>query len=132
MNDHRCRRSTEIDSPTASLEAQRAAVEAFARQHGGAIVASYVEVETGKRSGRPELAKAPCAARKAKATLLIAKLDQLARNFAFIANRMDAGVEFLARDQPFASRLALTFWRPCQRTKPAGSPTASLTCSILQ
>jgi DNA invertase Pin-like site-specific DNA recombinase len=71
-------------------------------------VASYVEVETGKRSSdRPELAKALCAARKAKATLLIAKLDRLARNVAFIANLMDAGVEFLACDQPFASRLTL-------------------------
>jgi len=89
------------------LEAQRAAVEAFARQHGGTIVASYVEVETGKRSDRPELAKALCVARKAKATLLIAKLDRLARNVAFIANLMDAGVEFLACDQPFASRLTL-------------------------
>ena len=48
-----------------------------------------------------------CAARKAKATLLIAKLDRLARNVAFIANLMDAGVEFLACDQPFASRLTL-------------------------
>ncbi|GEP59651.1 recombinase family protein [Reyranella soli] len=89
------------------LEAQRAAVEAFARQHGGAIVASYIEVETGKRSDRPELAKALCEARKAKATLLIAKLDRLARNVAFIANLMDAGVEFVACDQPFASRLTL-------------------------
>jgi DNA invertase Pin-like site-specific DNA recombinase len=89
------------------LEAQWAAVEAFARQHGGAILASYLEVETGKRSDRPELAKALCAARKAKATLIIAKLDRLARNVAFIANLMDAGVEFLACDQPFASRLTL-------------------------
>jgi DNA invertase Pin-like site-specific DNA recombinase len=89
------------------LEAQRATVEAFARQHGGAIVASFVEVETGKRSDRPELAKALEAARKGKATLLIAKLDRLARNVAFIANLMDAGVDFLACDQPFASRLTL-------------------------
>jgi DNA invertase Pin-like site-specific DNA recombinase len=89
------------------LEAQRAAVEAFARHHGGGIVACFVEVEIGKRSDRPELAKALEAARKAKATLLIAKLDRLARNVAFIANLMDAGVEFLACDQPFASRLTL-------------------------
>ncbi len=89
------------------LEAQRAAVETFVGLHGGAIVTSYVEVETGKRWDRPELAKALCAARKAKATLLIAKLDRLARNVAFIANLMDAGVEFLACDQPFASRLTL-------------------------
>jgi DNA invertase Pin-like site-specific DNA recombinase len=89
------------------LEAQRSTVEAFARQHGGAIVASFVEVKTGKWSDRPELAKALDAARKGKATLLIAKLDRLARNVAFIANLMDAGVEFLACDQPFASRLTL-------------------------
>jgi DNA invertase Pin-like site-specific DNA recombinase len=89
------------------LEAQRTAVEAFARQHGGAILASYVEVEIGKRSDRPELAKALSAARKAKGTLLIAKLDRLARNVAFFANLMDAGVDFLACDKPFASRLTL-------------------------
>jgi DNA invertase Pin-like site-specific DNA recombinase len=89
------------------LEAQRTAVEAFARQHGGAILASFVEVETGKRSDRPELAKAMEAARKARARLLIAKLDRLARNVAFIANLMDADVDFLACDQPFASRLTL-------------------------
>jgi DNA invertase Pin-like site-specific DNA recombinase len=89
------------------LEAQRVAVEVFARQYGGAIAASFVEVETGKRSDRPELAKALEAARKGKATLLIAKLDRLARNVAFIANLMDAGVDFLACDQPFASRLTL-------------------------
>ncbi len=129
------------------LEAQRAAVEAFARQHGGAIVASYVEVETGKRSDRPELAKALGMARKGKATLLIAKLDRLARNVAFIANLMDSGVDFLACDQPFASRLTLHILaavaedearRISERTKAAlqaakargrklGSPIAAMT-----
>ena len=89
------------------LEAQRVAVEAFARQHGGAIQATYVEVESGKRSDRPKLQKALAAARKDRATLLIAKLDRLARNVAFIANLMDAGVEFSACAPPFASRLTL-------------------------
>lgn len=89
------------------LEAQRATVEAFARQQGGQIVAQYVEVESGKRSDRPELATALQAARKGRATLLIAKLDRLARNVAFIAAMMDAGVDFVACDQPFASRLTL-------------------------
>jgi DNA invertase Pin-like site-specific DNA recombinase len=89
------------------LDAQRTTVEAFAGQHGGVIVAQHVEVESGKRSDRPELAKALAAAKKAKATLLIAKLDRLARNVAFIANLMDAGVDFVAVDQPFASRLTL-------------------------
>lgn len=89
------------------LEAQRATVEAFARQSGGQIAAEYVEVESGKRSDRPELSKALAAARKGRATLLIAKLDRLARNVAFISAMMDAGVDFVACDQPFASRLTL-------------------------
>jgi DNA invertase Pin-like site-specific DNA recombinase len=89
------------------MDAQGAAVEAFVRQHGGAIVGQYVEVESGKRSDRPELAKALDAARKGRATLLVAKLDRLARNLSFIAALMDAGVEFVACDQPFASRLTL-------------------------
>ena len=46
-------------------------------------------------------------ARKVKATLLAAKLDRLARNVAFIANLKDAANEFLACDQPFASRVTL-------------------------
>jgi DNA invertase Pin-like site-specific DNA recombinase len=89
------------------LDAQRATVEAFVRQQGGAIVGQHVEVESGKRSDRPELAKALQAARKGRATLLIAKLDRLARNVLFIAKLMDAGVDFIACDQPFASRLTL-------------------------
>jgi DNA invertase Pin-like site-specific DNA recombinase len=89
------------------LDGQRAAVETFVRQHGGAIVGQHVEVESGRKSDRPELAKALEAARKGRATLLIAKLDRLARNVAFIANLMDAGVDFVAVDQPFASRLTL-------------------------
>ena len=89
------------------LDAQCSAVDTFARQHSGVIAATYVEVESGKRSDRPELAKALQAARKGKATLLIAKLDRLARNVAFIATMMDAGADFVACDQPFASRLTL-------------------------
>lgn len=89
------------------MDAQYAAVVEFMRQHGGTIVAQYAEVESGNRSDRPELAKALEAARKGKATLLIAKLDRLARNLVFIANLMDAAVDFVACDQPFASRLTL-------------------------
>ena len=89
------------------IDAQQAAVDAFIRQHNGEIVGQHLEVESGKRSDRPELAKALHAARKAKATLLVAKLDRLSRNVAFIAAVMDAGVDFIACDQPFASRLTL-------------------------
>jgi DNA invertase Pin-like site-specific DNA recombinase len=89
------------------MDGQHAKVVEFLRQHGGTIVAQYVEVESGNRSTRPELAMALEAARKGKSTLLIAKLDRLARNPVFIANLKDAGVDFVACDQPFASRLTL-------------------------
>jgi DNA invertase Pin-like site-specific DNA recombinase len=87
--------------------AQYAAVVAFLRQHGGTIVAQYVEVESGNRSDRPELAKVWKRGRKDMATLLIAKLDRLARDPAFIAYLMAAGVNFVACDQPFTNRLTL-------------------------
>jgi DNA invertase Pin-like site-specific DNA recombinase len=76
-------------------------------RHSGDIRSTYVEVESGKRSDRPELAKALQAARKGKAVLLIAKLDRLARNVTFISRMMDSGADFVACDQPYASRLTL-------------------------
>lgn len=89
------------------LEAQRAAVQAHAAAAGMAIVAEYVEVESGKRSDRPQLAAALGACRLHRAQLVIAKLDRLARNVAFIANLMDGGVDFVACDMPHANRLTL-------------------------
>src|SRR5215471_17807078 len=88
------------------LEAQRAAVAAFARHHDGKIMEEFVEIESGKRSERPQLAKAMAAAKKANATLLIAKLDRLSRDVHFIAGLMK-GVNFLAVDQPYANQLTL-------------------------
>src|SRR5579863_178516 len=89
------------------LDGQRAAVEAFAKRNGGKIVASYTEVESGKRSDRPELAKALGHARLAKATLVVAKLDRLARNVAFLSALMEAGVDFVACDNEHANRLTI-------------------------
>ena len=89
------------------LEAQKAAVDAFAAAHGYDIVAEYVEVESGKRNDRPELAKALAAAKRRKATLLIAKLDRLARNVFFIAGLLEANTSFKAVDMPEADRLML-------------------------
>jgi hypothetical protein len=71
------------------------------------LVEELVEVESGKRNDRPELAKALAACRVHGATLLIAKLDRLARNVAFISNLMQAGVEFVAVDFPQANRLTV-------------------------
>jgi DNA invertase Pin-like site-specific DNA recombinase len=89
------------------LEAQRSAVHAYAAASGGVIVAEYVEVESGAKADRPQLAAALAACRLHRATLVIAKLDRLARNVAFIANLMDAGVDFIATDMPMANRLTL-------------------------
>ena len=66
-----------------------------------------VGVEGGKRADRPELAKALAACRKHKAKLIIAKLDRLSRNLAFIATLMDSGVEFVATDNPHANKLTI-------------------------
>jgi DNA invertase Pin-like site-specific DNA recombinase len=65
-------------------------------------VAEFVEVESGKRYERPELAKAMAACRKHKAQLIIAKLDRLARNVHFISGLMEFGVPFVAADRPNA------------------------------
>jgi DNA invertase Pin-like site-specific DNA recombinase len=89
------------------LEAQVAAIDAYTGQNGLEIVATYREIESGKVNDRPQLAKALAHAKKAKAALVVAKLDRLARNVAFVSQVMDSGVEFVACDNPFATRLTL-------------------------
>ena len=89
------------------LEAQRAAVEHFTAAGGHTLVADFLEVESGSKADRPQLAAALTSCRLHRATLIIAKLDRLARNVAFIANLMDGGVEFVACDMPHANRLTL-------------------------
>lgn len=89
------------------LEAQRAAVQAFASAGRHVIVAEFVEVESGRKADRPQLAAALGTCRLHRATLVIAKLDRLARNVAFIAGLMDGGVDFIATDMPMANRLTL-------------------------
>jgi hypothetical protein len=88
------------------LEAQRRAVADFIGADGP--IAEFVEVESGKRhDNRPQLAAALAAARKHKARLVIAKLDRLARNVAFIAGLMEEGVEFVCCDMPSATPFML-------------------------
>jgi len=89
------------------LEAQRAAVREFCKQHGYVNAREFREVESGRKNDRAVLKEAIAYAKRAKATLLIAKLDRLARNVAFIANLMESGVEFRACDVPEANRLLL-------------------------
>jgi DNA invertase Pin-like site-specific DNA recombinase len=88
------------------LEAQRAAVTDHVMGKG-AIAAEYVEIESGKKNDRPQLTRAMAEAKRVSAVLLIAKLDRLARNVAFIANLLESGVEIAAADMPEANRFLL-------------------------
>ncbi len=89
------------------LEAQRAAVQAHLNGGAWKIVAETVEVETGKDNARPELAKAMRLCRLHGATLLVAKLDRLSRNVAFISKLMEEKVKFCAADMPEADETHL-------------------------
>lgn len=89
------------------LDGQRAAVEAYCRRTGAFIAREYVEVESGRHDDRPKLSEALAFARRAKATLLVAKLDRLSRSVRFIATVLDSGVQFAAVDLPEANRLVL-------------------------
>lgn len=89
------------------LEAQRAAVRQFLEGRGWPPLVECVEVESGRKDARPELAKALEACRLYRATLVIAKLDRLARNATFLLSLRDAGVDFVAVDMPDANRLTV-------------------------
>lgn len=85
------------------LEAQEAAIQAFIKDGDRLLAPIYIEVESGKHSDRPELAKALKRAKLTGSTLLVAKLDRLSRNVAFISQLMEAKVDFIACDQPSAT-----------------------------
>lgn len=88
------------------LDAQRQAVAGFVGT--GQLIPEYTEVESGKKhDNRPQLLAGLDDCRKRCAALLIARLDRLARNVAFIANLMENGVDFVACDMPQATRLTI-------------------------
>ncbi len=89
------------------LEAQQKAVQDYLNGGAWQLVGEFTETESGRKDARPELAKALALCRKRKARLVIAKLDRLSRNLAFIAQLMDAGVEFIAVDNPHANKLTI-------------------------
>jgi len=89
------------------IEAQQEAVHRYAIQTDSSIIAEYVETESGAKSDRPQLAKALAHCRRAKATLLIARLDRLSRSLSFVALLLDANVEIRCADMPEANRLLL-------------------------
>lgn len=88
------------------LDAQRQAVAGFVGT--GQLVAEFTEIESGRRhTNRPQLLGALAECRKRRAVLLIARLDRLARNVAFISALMENGTDFIACDMPTATRLTI-------------------------
>lgn len=89
------------------LDVQFDAANRFVLEKNGTLLAEITEVESGKKAQRPELLRAIELCRRSGATLLIEKLDRLARNVAFIANLLESGVRFVAIDMPNADRFML-------------------------
>ena len=89
------------------LDAQRKAIADYLNGGSWELLGEYVEVESGKRNDRPQLEAALAACRRHKAKLVIAKLDRLSRNLAFIATLMERKVDFVCCDMPEANRLTI-------------------------
>lgn len=96
------------------LDAQRELVASYLRTTGGRLAGEFTEVETGKGAKaldrRPQLRGALAACQTHKATLLIAKLDRLARNVHFVSGLLEAGVPFVAADMPTADRTMIQIY----------------------
>jgi DNA invertase Pin-like site-specific DNA recombinase len=89
------------------LEAQRSAIQAYADGRGAKVSREFVEIESGKLNARPQLATALHLAKVTGAVLVIAKLDRLSRNAAFLLTLRDSGVKFIAADMPDANELTV-------------------------
>jgi DNA invertase Pin-like site-specific DNA recombinase len=88
------------------MDAQRDAVKRFL-ENRGELRGEFTEVESGRKTDRPQLTAALAECRKRRAVLIIAKLDRLARNVHFISGLMNSDVEFIAVDMPQANRLTI-------------------------
>lgn len=89
------------------LEAQQAAVRQYLDGKGWPPISEFTEVESGKRADRPQLKAALKHCQLMNAVLVVAKLDRLSRNAAFLLNLRDAGVDFVCCDNPEANRLTV-------------------------
>lgn len=89
------------------LDAQQIAVRAYVSTHNLKIIEEFTEIESGKKNRRPILIQALNECKKNHATLLIAKLDRLGRNLAFISSLMESNVDFIAVDNPRANKLII-------------------------
>lgn len=85
------------------LESQRSSAVDYVQKNGGNIVAEFTEIESGKKSDRAKFLEAISLCQKHGYTLLVAKLDRLARNVFVISSLMQSKINFLALDQPFAT-----------------------------
>jgi DNA invertase Pin-like site-specific DNA recombinase len=82
------------------IEAQRAAVERYLNGGNWKIIAEFTEVESGKRSDRPQLDAALAAARARHVPVVVAKVDRLTRSVSFLSRLLDAGVDVRFADLP--------------------------------
>ena len=90
-----------------SLEAQEEACRAFLNGGDWEVAAVFREVESGRKSDRPELLKALAYCQKHKCKLLVARIDRLARDVGFVTQLMESGVKFVAADMPEANELTI-------------------------
>lgn len=95
------------------LEAQEAAIRAYLKPGDVVISPTFIEVESGKRDARPELAKALNYAKLTGATLLVSKLDRLSRNTGFLLTLLDGGVEVAFCDLPAVAGASGRFLLTC-------------------
>lgn len=89
------------------LEAQRRSVTDFLNGGSWNLMAEFVEVESGKADDRPQLEQALATCELSGATLVVAKLDRLSRNLAFLAKLQESGAHFVAADMPEANELTI-------------------------
>lgn len=97
--------TTKQEASGLGVAAQRSIIENHIKE--GVIIAEYVETESGKKSERPELQKALAHCRKTGSILVVAKLDRLSRNVAFMSRLLESETEILFCDFPTANRLIL-------------------------
>jgi len=91
------------------LEAQEAAVEGFLKRTGGTLLKAFTEIQSGKDDDREQLHAALRLCHLSHSTLLIAKLDRLSRNAAFLLQLQQSGVRFVAADMPEANETIVGF-----------------------
>jgi DNA invertase Pin-like site-specific DNA recombinase len=89
------------------LEAQEAAIQAYISEHSTEVIGDFIEIESGRKANRPQLNAAITLAKKQKATLVVAKLDRLARNVHFVSGLLESKVDFVALDFPQANKFTL-------------------------